>query len=112
MGFATGVANLARKGFEPVDATRRERHRGAVHGEGSGEVPAETARRPGHERDAAGQIECQSLCHSSRRVGFNDARGGWFAVMNAAPETNSRDTGDRGPAVRMIPHRPTRGDDP
>ena len=62
MGGAAGVANLAREGFEPLDAPRRERHRRPVRGEGAGEVPAEAARRPGHERGAAVQVERQSLC--------------------------------------------------
>ena len=64
MGGAAGVANLVRKGLEPLDAPRRERHGCAVRCQGPGEVPAEAARCPGHERGAAGQVECQSLLHS------------------------------------------------
>ena len=63
MGFAASVANLVRKGLEPLDAPRRQRHGCAVRGQGPGEVPAEAARCPGHERGAAGQVEMQSLRH-------------------------------------------------
>ena len=60
---ASGVANLAGKDLEPLDAPCRERHRGTMRGKGTGEMPAQTARRPGDERGTAVQIEGQSLLH-------------------------------------------------
>ena len=100
---AAGVADLVRKGFEPLDAPRRERHRRPVRGEGAGEVPAETARRPGHERGAAAEVECQSSRHDKSvsrrgrlrrdpratgwcRTGPRFRRPGSSAARRAAPE--------------------------
>ena len=63
MGDAAVPADLACEDFEPIDAPCRKGHRGAVHGKGPGKVPAEAARRPGHERGAAVQFENRSSGH-------------------------------------------------
>ena len=60
---AAGLPDLAREGLQPFDPPGREGDRGAVRGEGAGEVPAETARRSGHERGATVEMEGKSSCH-------------------------------------------------
>ena len=107
-----GVADFAREGLEPLEAPRRERHGGAVRGEGASEVPAEAAGCPGHERGAAAQVEAQPSCHGesvtprrppSHFPGDEDGPEGlesgapdsttlgdkWFSSANFAPDVDA-----------------------
>src|SRR5262249_6684668 len=80
---------------KPVDPPRRQRHLGARGGEKLGQVTADPARCPCHQRHLAREVEARQFDHAATSLARSRSSNFWILpveVSGSGPKTTARAT--------------------